>query len=204
MRQVAVTIILGATMLCLSCSGLSDYQPQSGDIVFQDHETPDAMAIKLATGSDITHCGIVFEDNGKFVVYEATTPQVRVKPLDQWITQAVGGKIVAKRLTPLGKYLTPAALAEMHGLADRMVGKPFDDVLNWSNEQVYCSELVWKVYYEGFGLELAPLRRLGSYDLSSEAVRIKLQERYGENIPRNEPAIAPSDLIDSKHLYTVY
>jgi len=189
--------------LLISCYGHSNYEPKAGDVLFQDLESSQSEALKAATGSEYTHCGIVFEEHGRWVVYEAVGP-VRAIPIDEWIDQGVDGKYVAKRLTPLGKYLTPAVLTRMQGIAGRYLGKPYDPFFEWSNERMYCSELVWKIYYEGFGLELVPLRRFGSYDLSSDVVKEKLEDRFGKTIPRNEPVVAPSDLIDSDQLYVVY
>ena len=203
MRRTALFLLSAFALLALSCSRLGDYEPKSGDILFQDLESPQSQAVKLATGSEYTHCGIVFQDGDNFVVYEAVGP-VRIVPLDDWIAQGVGATYEAKRLTPLGKYLTPGALAEMREYADSQLGKPYDLVFNWSNDEIYCSEYVWKIYYEAFGLELTPLRRLGSYDLSHEAVQTKLRERYGDDVPRDEPVVSPADLFESEHLYTVF
>jgi hypothetical protein len=191
-----------AAMLSM-CSRFSGYAPRPGDIVFQDLISDQSQALKLATGSDYTHCGIVFELNGDFVVYEAVGP-VRMIPLQEWIRQGVNGHIVAMRVDTLYRYLTDRALGQMRFIAERHVGKPYDPVFNWSDDQMYCSELVWKVYYEGLGLELAPLRRLGSYQLDHPLVLQKLAERYGDSIPLNEPVISPADLIESDRLEIVY
>ncbi|MBL0316391.1 MAG: hypothetical protein IPP69_11655 [Flavobacteriales bacterium] len=60
------------------------FQPEfselkSGDIVFQVNESGQGKAIQLATHSIYTHCGIVFMDQGKTMVYEAVQP-VRITP----------------------------------------------------------------------------------------------------------------------------
>lgn len=200
LRSASLLLLIG---LLVGCYGRHRYEPHAGDILFQDLQSSQSEAIKLATGSEWTHCGIVFMKSGHWVVYEAVGP-VKETPLDEWINQGVESKYVAKRLTPLGKYLTPAVLTRMQGIADRYLGKPYDPFFEWSNERMYCSELVWKVYYEGFGAELTPLRRLGSYDLGSEAVKEKLEDRFGKTIPRNEPVVAPSDIFDSPQLFVVF
>ncbi len=63
--------------------------------------------------------------------------------------------------------------------------------------------LVWKIYKEGLGVELGELRRLGDFDRSHPAVRDKLRERYGANVPLDEPVISPGALADSPLLETV-
>ncbi len=69
--------------------------------------------------------------------------------------------------------------------------------------EIYCSELVWKIYDEGAGIHLGELNQLRDFDLSSEAVRTIMAERYGTKIPLNEKVIAPSDLYLSKQLKLV-
>ena len=200
LRTASLLLLLG---LLAGCYGRSRYEPKAGDILFQDLASSQSQAIKLATGSEYTHCGIVFKQAGHWVVYEAVGP-VKETPLDEWINQGIDGKYVAKRLTPLGKYLTPAVITRMQGIANKYLGKPYDPFFEWSNERMYCSELVWKVYYEGFGIELAPLRRLGSYDLGSKIVKEKLEDRFGMTVPRNEPVVAPSDIYESPQLFVVF
>ena len=195
-------IVLMVKMLS-GCSFFSGYAPRPGDILFQDLASHRSQAIKLATGSKYTHCGVVFEVDREFVVYEAVGP-VTVTPLQLWIKQGVNDHIVAKRLDTLYGYLTPKALDQMKAIGETHLGKSYDPVFGWTDEKLYCSELVWKIYYEGFGLELVPLKRLGSYSLSEPSVKEKLVELYGDSIPLEEPLVAPGDLFDSEMLYTVY
>ncbi|RYD47977.1 MAG: peptidase, partial [Verrucomicrobiaceae bacterium] len=44
---------------------------REGDIVFTSSELGQGEAIIAATGSPYTHCGVVFEKNGKLMVLEA-------------------------------------------------------------------------------------------------------------------------------------
>ncbi len=61
---------------------------------------------------------------------------------------------------------------------------------------------MWKLY-QAAGIELAPLAKLGSFDLSDPAVRQILKQRYGDKVPLDEPVIAPSAIFDSPLLITV-
>ena len=76
----------------------------------------------------------------------------------------------------------------------------YDDVYGWTDERIYCSELVYKMYSNALKIELCKLRKIGDYDFSNPLVREKLLEKYGNNIPLNEIMVAPSDLFDSKML----
>jgi hypothetical protein len=64
---------------------------------------------------------------------------------------------------------------------------------------MYCSELVWKAY-RAAGVELTEPKPMKSFDLSSPLVKSVMQERYGKDVPLDEPMVSPGDLFQSEHL----
>jgi uncharacterized protein YycO len=175
------------------------YVPHAGDIVFHTSTSSQSQAVQAATKSPYSHMGIVLFHKGKAHVFEAVQP-VKFTPLQTWLDRGKGKHYVVKRLkSPMGE----AALQKLDNEAKRYQGKPYDLTFEWSNERIYCSELVWKLYQSAAGIELAPLSRLGSFELGHPAVKAKLHERYGKSIPLDEPVIAPSAIFDSPLLVTV-
>lgn len=174
------------------------YEPQEGDILFQTSRSSQSVAIQKATHSPYSHVAIVLFRHGQPYVFEAVQP-VRFTPLGEWEARGKDGHFVAKRLR---KPLPPAAIAAFHRLAARYVGRPYDLTFEWSDKRMYCSELVWKLY-KGADITLAPLARLGSFDLRDPLVRKTLKRRYGNHVPLDEPVIAPSALFDSPLLETI-
>lgn len=174
---------------------------QDGDIVFQVLPSSQSKAIQLATHSKYSHVGIVFVVNGRPVVYEAVQP-VRVTPLDRWVAQG-GGHFVAKRLED-ESLITPQVAAKMRQVGSRFIGKNYDAYFEWSDERIYCSELVWKIYQEALGIEVGERKPLASYDLSHPQVQAKMKERYGNNPPLGELMISPGAMFESGQLKTVY
>jgi hypothetical protein len=162
-----------------------------GDILFQSLNTSQSRAIRLATGSDYTHCGIVLEKDGQMYVYEAVAT-VGWTPLERWLERS-GRHYAQTRLVPSAR-LTPDKLAALHELARSLAGKPYDLLFQWSDDTMYCSELVWKLF-KAVDIELAPLRALRDYDLDHDEVQRKVKERFGLDVPWDEPVIAPSDLL---------
>jgi len=73
----------------------------------------------------------------------------------------------------------------------------------WSDDKIYCSELIWKIYQRATGIELGELEKLSDFDLSNETVKQKMNERYGEKIPMDEIVISPKSIFESKLLTTV-
>ncbi len=190
---------LAAVWLLFSASSFAfAYSPQEGDIVFQTSLSSQSRAIQIATGSPYSHMGIVLFQNGKPYVYEAVQP-VKYTPLQAWLARGKGGHYVAKRTR---KPLSAKALATFHSLARKYAGRPYDLTFEWSDNRMYCSELVWKLY-KAAGIELAPLTKLGSFNLGHPAVRRILKQRYGDHVPLDEPVIAPAAIFDSPLLAKV-
>jgi hypothetical protein len=175
---------------------------KNGDIIFQTSLSRQSQAIQLATHSEYSHCGIVYKNVNGYFVYEAIEP-VQLTPLDKWMARGQGGNFVIKRLKNADKVLTVSTLQKMQQVGDRFKNKHYDIYFDWSDDKIYCSELIWKVYKEGTGIEIGKLQRLKDFDLSSEPVKQKLKERYGSKIPLNEIVISPSSIYNSNLLKTV-
>lgn len=175
------------------------YTPQAGDIVFHTSLSSQSAAVQAATGSPYSHMGIVLFKNGQPFVFEAVQP-VKYTPFQAWLDRGKQKHYVVKRLK---SRLSERSIARLHQEAGRYVGKPYDMTFEWSDSKIYCSELVWKLYQSAAGIELAPLARLGSFNLKSPAVAAKIKERYGSRIPMDEPVISPVAIFESNLLVTV-
>jgi len=177
-------------------------QLQNGDIIFQTSLSRQSKAIQDATGSRYSHMGIIYKDNGQFYVYEAVQP-VKLTPLQQWVQRGEKHHFVVKRLKSANRLLTPGALAKMRKIGEQFMGKDYDSYFAWSNKQIYCSGLVWKIYKEALDVEIGQLQTLADFDLSGHLTSKIMQERYGENPPVNELVISPAAMYKSSELETV-
>jgi hypothetical protein len=77
---------------------------QDGDLIFQTSESKQCEAVRIATNSKFSHCGIIFFVNGGQFVLEAVQP-VKITPLEEWITHGKEHKYVIKRLKNADKIL---------------------------------------------------------------------------------------------------
>ncbi len=178
------------------------FQFEAGDILFQNGQSSQCKAISAATHSDYTHCGIVFlDDNGKPYVAEAVQP-VSIISLDNFISRGYKNQYVVYRLKDSEK-LNDSLAGIMRKYASSQINKNYDITFQWSDSEMYCSELIWKAYHE-INIDLCPTRELQDFDLTSPLVQKTLQERYGDNIPYEESVVAPSDLLKSTMLVEVY
>ncbi len=175
---------------------------KNGDIIFQTSKSSQSKAIQLATGSQYSHMGIVYKNDGKYFVYEAVQP-VKTTPLAQWINRGENDHFVVKRLKNAESILTPEVLSEMKKAGEKYNGKNYDLYFEWSDDRIYCSELVWKIYYEATGIEIGKLETLADFDLNQKIVKQKMKERYGNKIPLDEKVISPAAMFNSDKLETV-
>ncbi|MDR1124485.1 MAG: YiiX family permuted papain-like enzyme [Deltaproteobacteria bacterium] len=200
-KTLPALLLAGLLLIPPACAGDADTEVKAGDLIFQSLNTSQSLALRIATGSEYTHCGIILEKDGKLQVLEAIGP-VTWTPLADWIARGEKGHYVLMRLKDAGA-LTPEALAAMLNDVATFAGKPYDFLFQWSDDKIYCSELVWKLYQRNTGLELGPLRRIADYNLDSEEVLRIAHQRYGTDIPLDEKATAPSDIMASDLLEVV-
>lgn len=146
--------------------------------------------------------GMIFFKDGKPYVFEAVRT-VQYTPLKQWIGRGDGGHYVIRRLRNADMVMTPQAIEKLKSVAADFQGKPYDLAFEWSDDHIYCSELVWKIYDRGIGIQVGQLKKLRDFDLSNAAVKNKMKERYGNQIPLDETVISPGDMFSSKVLRTV-
>ena len=126
--------------------------------------------------------------------------KIRVKRISNKLKTA---GYVIKRLKNAAQVLTPTTISKMKKVGDEFIGKNYDLTFEWSDDKIYCSELIWKIYKEATGLEIGKLQKLKDFDLTNPLVRTKMRERYGNNIPLNEPVISPGAIFNSDLLITV-
>jgi hypothetical protein len=174
---------------------------KNGDLIFQTTLSGQGRAVQLATHSVYTHVGILFEEEGEWMVYEAVQPVRKVR-LKQFISNGDSSKYVIKRLVHADSFLNAERLSKMKIFLNAQLNKTYDIVFNWSDEEMYCSELVWKAYQKA-DYRLCNLKQLKNYDLSHPIVKSTMNQRYGKNIPLNDSMVSPGEIFDSPNLKIV-
>jgi len=78
-----------------------------------------------------------------------------------------------------------------------LLGRPYDLTFDWSDDRMYCSELVYKIYDRALGIKIGELQRVRNFDLTDAAVQAKMRERYGDAVPLDAPVISPAAMGQS-------
>jgi uncharacterized protein YycO len=191
--------LAGALLWACSAVAVAAQPWRDGDIIFHTSRSAQSVAIQRATHSPYSHVGVIIFRDGKPYVFEAIST-VQYTPLPKWTARGEGGRFVVKRLK---RPLTETEKSKIRTAARVYEGKPYDLYFEWSDQRIYCSELVWKIYDRALGVKLGELQKLREFDLTDAAVRAKMRERYGTNVPLDEPVISPGAQFDSPLLETV-
>ena len=194
-KALAISIILSISIYFLSFKDGNPYK--DGDIIFQTTTGATGKAIQLATHSKYNHCGVLFFENNEWIVYEAVQP-VKKTTLKEFNER---GKGTVKRLST--KIVSANDIEKLKTLFKTYEHKNYDEAFNWSDDRIYCSELVYKLYNNALHIELCKPRKLGDFDLNNPLVKEKLNEKYGNKIPMNEPMVSPEDIFRSSLLSDV-
>jgi hypothetical protein len=171
---------------------------EDGDILFQVSRSGQAPAVALASGSPITHTGLVSVDErtGAVTVVEAVQP-VREVPLATFLEH--GSAWSAARLRPeTAAALGPGWADKVLRVARKWKGLNYDARFEWSDSKIYCSELIWKAYARGVGLELVTPQRVGDLSLGNPVVQALIEKRtHGKGANLEEVIVTPGALADS-------
>lgn len=166
---------------------------REGDVIFQTSQSRQAPLIQVGTRSAITHCGIVIIKSGEPYVLE-TLKSLVLTPLDEFISRGKGGKYWLKRSDKENVKI------DYHAY----LGKPYDLAFSFENEIYYCSELVYDIYLQQLGIELCEPRRIDDYlTLGTEHLPQIKSEMLRRGISKEQYAVAPVDIFESKHLKLV-
>jgi len=191
LSSFAFTNTSGATPRSAEFEGLTLH---TGDVIFQQISGELGRLVQGVTRSDLDHCGIVVvNEDGTIDVIEAIT-QVQRTPLEDWIARGQNRHILVLRPTDELSHQVTKVVSS----AEAFLGKPYDMKFRMDDESIYCSELVWKAYFNGTGVKLHEPETLAEHRYMPYLPQI-LWITEGES-PFDRPLITPAGLTASPHL----
>lgn len=152
---------------------------KEGDLIFQVSQSRQSPFIQLATNSPWSHCGVIVEKEGKLYVLEASNV-VKLTPLKAWIDRGEMGRYKRRRVLNKPVKIKYA----------KYLGKRYDLAFKFNNDKYYCSELIYDIYKDQFGIQLATPKPIKSYHIFGLG---KLMKRRG--MDPNQKVVAPCDLL---------
>jgi hypothetical protein len=171
---------------------------KSGDILFQSLPHGELVdAIEAVTSSGWSHCGVLLEREGRWVVAEAIG-QVRYTPLHLWIVRGRGSLVDSYRVKNLKLQDDKKVIVGV----DKLLGKSYDLSYAPDDSEIYCSELVYKVYDRELGIKIGDWEKLGSLNWKPMEKFIRSMENG--RLPLDRLMITPVGLTMSPNVYRVF
>ena len=193
-------IILTTIISLIALTGCyNDDNFKNGDVIFHTSKSSQSKMIQDVTQSKYSHVGIIYIKDGETYVMEAVQP-VKVTPLNVFIERGVESEYTVMRYKG---NLSEEDLNKMYEYGSSQLGKNYDSKFQWSDNTMYCSELVYKIY-ETVGVELCDKKTFSNYNLSSKEVQTAIKNRYNTELDMNEIVVTPVDLSNSNLLTTVF
>jgi hypothetical protein len=174
------------------------YAKQEGDILFQSLPHGDLVdAIEGVTQSPWSHCGVLIQRDGRWLVVEALG-EVRETPLTEWIVRSREGRFAAYRV----KGLSADDRERVKAALGRLMGRPYDFNYAPDDETIYCSELAYKAYDSALRRPLGQWEKLRNLNWKPFEAFIRSME--GGALPLDRPMITPAALAASEELERIH
>ncbi|MEZ4237881.1 MAG: YiiX/YebB-like N1pC/P60 family cysteine hydrolase [Myxococcota bacterium] len=163
----------------------------TGDLVFHRSRTRQSALLARVTGSQWTHVGVVFVQDGTTNVLEAGDP-VRFVPFADWAARAADGRIGIRRLAAHPDGLPDDVVSKMEALAASWLGRRYDAAFSWTDDRLYCpsSPTSSSPRRSARRRRAAPVRLVRPLRPAGPG----RDRRALGTPPLDEPVIAPSDL----------
>ena len=145
---------------------------RDGDLIFQTSQSRQSAAILAATGSNLTHMGIVALHDGAPYVIEAWRT-VQETPLADWIARGKKGNYRIYRV----EDLTTEQAATVVATARDFLGRPYDPFFRDGTDSIYCSELV-RLAFGAAEIFLGEVETVGDLEIDNAAVQAIFAERW--------------------------
>ena len=175
-----------------------NYSPEEGDILFQSLPHSRLVnAIEGATESSYSHCGIVSNQNGRWVVYEAYR-NVEETPLRDFVFRGRNQGFAVYRLRNEYRKYTSPTIAN----ARNYLGRPYDARYRMDDEQIYCSELIYKAFLQSSAQQLGKLVPLSELNWRPFRETIKFYEKGP--VPLDRKIITPGNMASATQLQLIF
>ncbi len=160
----------------------SSFSLEIGDVILQPLHCRICSVIENETQSIYSHIGVVIKKN-PILVAEAFQ-EVRVVSLQEFLSKTQRNQDVKVIRNPEFQYIDKDQF--LNDFYHHFFGLPYDSKFLWSNNKLYCSELIYKLFK--FYNISQPEPKIMSFSREKE-----FWEQYFEgNIPSRQLGISPA------------
>lgn len=193
---------LGLFEIGKSNAGFDTSILKEGDVIFQTDNHGQSLAVQKATLSKYSHVGILFQEDGKWMVYEAIQPVIK-SSFNSFVKRGHQSHFTISRYKNNETELTAEKINKMKSFFKNVEGKDYDILFEWTDQYWYCSELVWKMY-ESVGITISEYEKFGQYNLKDPYVQQIIKQRFKNGVNKDETVITPKGIYESEKMEEIY
>lgn len=211
-RIIMLSVLLGLGLSIAQAGmphGDTEFQFETGDVIAHTSQSSQSTMIQIGTQSKYSHVGVVFVKNGKAYVLESLST-TKFSTVDSFIDRGKNDDYTVYRYgdwqdghVDWQTGLTAVQKKKLKASVGKYKGKRYDLAFKWSDDKIYCSELVWKMY-EDIDIELSKPKKMKNFPLWIPKFKQVMEKRWGGKVNKQEPVVSPKDIVKSDKLYRVY
>jgi len=213
MKILILLILFSGSINNLFGLNIFGFDLQQGDILFQDGSNNDFNnAVKEVTNSidgyNFSHCGIYYVDsNDNRFVIEAYNDGVVLTDIfdfmNRHLTANQNPKVVVGRLVDTLQIIIPVAIKD----ALKYLGRKYDNAFDLTNDEIYCSELIYFVFKDSNGRSIFHTNPMTFIDANTNETQSYWIEHFnllGIPVPEGKEGINPGGISKSDNIKIVH
>jgi len=137
----------------------ANLQLQDGDLVFHQSRSAQSAARGRRDQEQVHAYGSRAAAREQAARLWRAVQPTKLTPLAAWVARGDRGKVVIKRLKSANEVFTAEVRRRMHEMGRGWLGRPYDPLFQWTDDRLYCSELVYKLLDRAAASRWASSRR---------------------------------------------
>lgn len=176
-----------------------------GDIVMQNSSDPEFVEFGKICGSKYNHCGIIFiRPRDHMYMVAEVKDSVHLTPLTEWTARGVDHHVALLRLKNSSQILNEKKTERLRKSGHLFRGKKYDDALSWSDDAIYSTELVWKMYHSALNIDICTLGKISDVKMAGTKAEEAAKKRYGQPLPAGSQFLSPDAIYKSLDMQVIY
>ena len=184
-----------------TCTQLIPYV-QPGDVLFTAVEAFVFREVAELTKSWTSHVGIIFQQNGRWVVYESRVPKSSITPLCEFVARSTNGQVALKRFN---QSLNAQQISILQQAASERLGYFYHQGFDYdNNKRFFCSKYVYDVYQQ-IGVNMGKIESFKQLFENNPNADVEFWTKwYLGNIPWTRRTVTPASQLNDPNWITIF